>query len=420
MLAEDHTMLRIALALFLLVTPGSAQGRTLVVDAGGGGQFTDIASAEAAAQPGDTLLVRRGTYGPFATQKGIAVVGDSAAPAGIVIQDSWTNIGSTMVRVSGVPATARFALSNVRLVFQGYQRGMEIDGNAGAVLVSDCVFQVQLCFQCGGGPQHPGITVSRSARVHVSGSTVVGVPALTVDSSTLTVVGSFVLGGVSADPAHPCCGGPGIRATASTVVIARTTVIGSDGHGHILFVRPQPGIAITGGELHLHGNSTDAVRAGSNMILGQPRLPASGIVGTSTRLELDPLFVVASTDGALPIDCPGCPVVTRRRLALRAADGRIGGGLAGNLASRPGDLFAMLADTPRTPVPTPFGQLHVDPTASIWSVLLLQQPGGVTAFALPVPAVPELLGTWIALQAVGFDSVLAQPDLSNAAVVLLR
>jgi hypothetical protein len=48
---------------------------TYVVDASGGGQFTDIPAAIAAAQPGDVLLVQSGTYSAFTLDKGLTIIG---------------------------------------------------------------------------------------------------------------------------------------------------------------------------------------------------------------------------------------------------------------------------------------------------------------------------------------------------------
>src|SRR6188508_2341772 len=52
-----------------------AAASTYTVDAGGGGQFTDIQSAITAAQTGDVILVSAGTYAGFTLDKGVAIIG---------------------------------------------------------------------------------------------------------------------------------------------------------------------------------------------------------------------------------------------------------------------------------------------------------------------------------------------------------
>jgi hypothetical protein len=59
--------------------PAVLAQQTFVVDQNGGGQFTDIPPAIAAASPGDTILVRPGTYSIFALDKGCRVLGDPGA-----------------------------------------------------------------------------------------------------------------------------------------------------------------------------------------------------------------------------------------------------------------------------------------------------------------------------------------------------
>ena len=82
----------VALASFLgcvLATPARAD--VLVVDAAGGGQYTDIQSAVLAAQDGDVVLVRTGVYGPFDVRaKALDIVAYEGADVRVV--------GTTRVR----------------------------------------------------------------------------------------------------------------------------------------------------------------------------------------------------------------------------------------------------------------------------------------------------------------------------------
>lgn len=74
---------RTLLALVALALPASAD--VLVVDAAGGGEFTSLVTAVAAAGDGDLLLVRAGDYREFATAlqvsgKSLAIVADGSGP----------------------------------------------------------------------------------------------------------------------------------------------------------------------------------------------------------------------------------------------------------------------------------------------------------------------------------------------------
>src|SRR5437867_7856524 len=67
-------------SILLLLAPAARAGNVLVVDASGGGAFTQIQPAVDAAADGDTILVKSGTYGSFVVgDKGLAIVGDAGA-----------------------------------------------------------------------------------------------------------------------------------------------------------------------------------------------------------------------------------------------------------------------------------------------------------------------------------------------------
>ncbi len=72
--------IRIRAALLgLALLPSVTAQATLIVDASGGGDYTDIQSAVDAASPGDLIRVRHGVYpGPVLITKGLRVIGDRA------------------------------------------------------------------------------------------------------------------------------------------------------------------------------------------------------------------------------------------------------------------------------------------------------------------------------------------------------
>jgi len=86
-----------------------ATANTYVVDSSGGGQFTDIPPAIAAAQPGDVLLVMQGVYSGFTLDKGLAIIGYGT----VTIAGDAT--------VAGVQAGQTAALVALEIRFNGRQ-----------------------------------------------------------------------------------------------------------------------------------------------------------------------------------------------------------------------------------------------------------------------------------------------------------
>lgn len=130
------TRLRSLVALFALLTlttHATAASQVWTVDAAGGGDFTELSSAVAAAGEGDTLLVRSGTYGDaIVFAKSLNIV---AAP------DAWAPLGEQPVvrgaSVRGLAAGQRVYLAG--LAFSGgTEEGLALKNNAGQVWVEDC------------------------------------------------------------------------------------------------------------------------------------------------------------------------------------------------------------------------------------------------------------------------------------------
>jgi hypothetical protein len=87
-----------ALACVLLPSLVQGQGNIIIVDAanGGGTHFLDIPPAVAAAQPGDTIRVRAGTYNGFTLNIGISVVAEGNVFFGGLFQ--WPTINVAVSR----------------------------------------------------------------------------------------------------------------------------------------------------------------------------------------------------------------------------------------------------------------------------------------------------------------------------------
>ena len=104
---------RVFLSCTLAVTaaPLAAQ-RTWIVDETGGGDFHDISPAIQAAAAGDTIRVRRGSYGEFIVGKSLRILGD---PGTLVMGTRLGGHGVPLpaITVSGLPAGAAVTLAGM-------------------------------------------------------------------------------------------------------------------------------------------------------------------------------------------------------------------------------------------------------------------------------------------------------------------
>jgi hypothetical protein len=119
-----------SLALFALVasTP-SARADVLIVDASGGGDFTELQAAVNASADGDTLLVRAGTYDAFTLDaRALDVVADEQAVV--------TVMGTVYLR--NLAASQEVVLSGLTLADGGFF------GSAGCLNILDCAGQVRV------------------------------------------------------------------------------------------------------------------------------------------------------------------------------------------------------------------------------------------------------------------------------------
>ena len=91
-------LLRSFAALLLVAAPALSEVRpVLVVDENGGGDFVLLQQAVAAAQDGDTILVRSGTYDDLVLQN-LSVT---------VLADEGADVFVQSVRISGLAASKR-------------------------------------------------------------------------------------------------------------------------------------------------------------------------------------------------------------------------------------------------------------------------------------------------------------------------
>lgn len=183
-------MLR-ALVVLLAATPAFAGVRTVAPQ---GADHAQIASALAAALPGDVVLVRAGTYAPFAIDGfGVTVLAD--AGANVVVQGP--------VAVRNVPSGACVVLAGVRVGAT----------NTTAITVEDCAGSVRLV----------------DAQAWVAPNVVhADLPAMRVERCADVALSRTTLSG----PASPFAGvraGPALRARDTVLSVHDATLTG--GHG---------------------------------------------------------------------------------------------------------------------------------------------------------------------------------------------
>lgn len=127
---HKYVILSAFVFVILAIHTGAANAQQVwVVDAAGGAgsNYTDIPPAIAAAVDGDTLLVRSGTYSPFAIlQKALVVTAD----AGQAVSVQGT------VTISNLTAAQRVCLRGINIA--GSFTGAELQNNAGGVWLEKC------------------------------------------------------------------------------------------------------------------------------------------------------------------------------------------------------------------------------------------------------------------------------------------
>lgn len=155
-------LLRPLLMSSLLGASAASQGTLWVVDddAGPGVDFADLGSATAAAQDGDAILVRAGTYAGFATidAKSLVVI---AEPGALL-----NNLPGDVVPVGPTLAVANLAANQRVLVLGGEYTGHEgLGSDKGAFRVETSTGPVW--FQDVDAIGRFGVDVYHSARVHL-------------------------------------------------------------------------------------------------------------------------------------------------------------------------------------------------------------------------------------------------------------
>ncbi len=261
----------IPLVLVLPVLAVLAPAQTFVVNAAGGGHFTDLPQAIAAVPGGAVLRVRPGVYSPFTlSNKSLRILGDDPASVVVNMQFSGITLGPTTAQQAIVIRDLRLEVAGVFLPPK-----LAITGAAGPVLLERVVFAPPPAYFFGSsaftitgsknvhllhctlappgatqGANEPGKLAITDSLVEVTACTITGgvgasidrflahpgSPGISLERSFLHLVASQVTGGVGVDGGlrgfsiwYPGAGGPGVRANASVLHAVASTITGGTG-----------------------------------------------------------------------------------------------------------------------------------------------------------------------------------------------
>jgi hypothetical protein len=234
----------IALCFFAAVfaaTPAAAQSQW-VVDAAGGGDFTNLQVAVDQAAPGDVLLVQPGTYASVVINKRLRVLGNPAAARPV----------TTVIQVKNASSFTLSHFQASRLVLQDLAGSVVVDGCSmgfSGIEITNC----------------PNVLLSRTD-VTAGGGGEFANDAVSAVNSRIQVVACNLIGGTSLSAWGGTVGGSGLSLGAgSKAWISASSVRGGDGLDHW-----QTGsVGDAGHALLLYGGSTADVRGGPQHKLEQ-------------------------------------------------------------------------------------------------------------------------------------------------------
>ncbi|MCA8952728.1 MAG: hypothetical protein KDE27_24675 [Planctomycetes bacterium] len=346
-------MKTILLLFGLLCTAASAQ-TTWIVDPNGGGNFTDLAPAIAAASPDDTLLVRAGTYvGPYTLDKPLHIVGD----------------GPQLPLIDRIfrPSSAGAELASFRNLKIG-----RLQFYAAAVL--EGVFADTVVVSTGATASLHSCTLGRGATPFGS---VNSEAALMIQAASVAVSGSTIRGN------------PGRALSINCFLLAGDTVWMNGG-------------ALSIEESVIEGSDSNQVSgcpgwtpAGSGLVIyaGTVRLTRSSVRGGFDQNNLQTEAVWLDTPAVLRRDAsvtftPSTSLGSLVVYPATLADGAPPGGsitcTVGSDPNLPAVLVAGLGL--RAPVSTAFGPAWLDPTANVILRIGFTDSAGVLSATISLPA----------------------------------
>lgn len=360
----------------LSISCALAAQSTLIVDAAGNGNYLDLPPAVAAAQPGDLVLVRAGTYSSTTVRIGIRIVGEPGA----------TVFGgfATGLIIDHVPAGQCCVVRGIGTMTLG----------GPTLQVLDCLGQVHLEDIA----QQTGIEVQRSSQVslvHIS-MPMGGVPLHVADSSVAVVRCDLHAGWSVGEPRHA------VVVERSTVVLSQTTLVGGP---DFTGIGSGSAVALLSGSLIVAGDASTSIAAGTSLSIPQP---APAILGTAGSIVIDPQVQLVPRYGAPAIGGAAAVTTVPVPAVLADVDAQV---LSVQTRASAGDLaFVLVGLAPQPLSNTTLGELWLGAGA------VVLQSGSVPATGtllgnVPLPPLPQgLLATFQALIVRGNQVLLSTPS----------
>jgi len=365
----------------------SAQ-KTYIVDAnnGPGADYLDLPAAVKAANHGDVLVLRAGTYTPTTITKGIAILGRPGAAI------RTGSLFGGKLTVTGVPGGQRFRMRGVVVQELMEVESFQITGNSGSVhleevdgLTLNAAHQGYLwLIQANNAVTLASCNSPSGCRIVQSNVVITGGSYHGENAKTLLLHGCFEFRSF-----------PALELDRATVHIAQSDVSGGNG---------SPGCnknTLSGSEA-IFANSSHVVIAGPKSMVRAGTQSSVALFGHGTcSLVLDPTAQITGTH-------TGFSVTMERRPTIVVSGNRLGGQSTVEFATAKGDLFVLYASLSWGPVTIPgLGDAWLDPSYLAYLGGGVQGSSEVTTLLIPIPNLTVFRGLPVLFEGIG------GPGLSN-------
>jgi hypothetical protein len=310
------TIRRVAAAALVaasLVDGSLVAQRTWIVDPGGGGQFTDLQTAINAASPGDTLVLRGGSYGTAFVDRSLHLCGDQPRPR----VGSLQCMAGTVVSATGMDCSA-MTFSSCRVSLEDVNAGEATVTGSTAAFVR-CALDCRPTFNATTLLQSGSLVVFEQCQLFGSAgwfnqtlfcTPIPGAPALVVRPGCTVQLGNCTLNGAGPQSVQ-CINSPGtsgmqvdagatVRVGHSVVQSGSTGVPAVTGGGTVLYDNTQFVPAFTGGTPSfvpvVDGQGAAPGGVMQAVLLGPPQVPAALVASLGVRVP------IAVPEGAAWID----------------------------------------------------------------------------------------------------------------------
>ncbi|MBK8979890.1 MAG: hypothetical protein IPM29_28670 [Planctomycetes bacterium] len=351
--------------------------------------YAEIRDALAIAAPGDVIEVESGTYLDFACNVGVTIVARPGARVDVRVR-FFAGFGTTSFRV---PPGQLAAVRGLHFRNPGLLQDMEVHVLGGAVVFDACSFEGSLSIA--------QLLLVQDAAAWLRGCTAIAgyapgpCPAVRALRSTVAAVDCTILGSdLTVDGTLRA--GDGIHATASALHLVRCIVTGGSANA-LCFYPPADAVRIESGVGSWIADSTLTGGNGYCMLGGDALRNNGAVVVHLSRTKTVPGPGTppgnATTGPIVATDLPG--------LASMPSSLQLGAQYVVDCRIAPGTPVVLLLG--RT-VPARSRSEVVEPlwlAADAAGVLGLRvgDPLGIARFTTAVPAVPQLVGVVVSMQA---------------------